>query len=198
MAHTHQEFELPNGDRGVLREPRADRDLERLAMFFSALPEARRNYLRYNVTDVEMLRSRLGQLDGTDHWRLIAEVGGEIVGDATLDREPYGWTRHVAQIRGVVSPDFDDADVGSVLYTELVHIGDAAGIEVLYTEVMPQQREVIAILGKAGFERSAILRKFAKDLKGRPQDLHVYTNDLSLVWQRLAEHLEMMDIRISG
>lgn len=197
MTDIYHEFQLRKGDRCVIREPRGGRDLERLAMFFSALPEERRNYLRYNVNDVEILRRRLEQLSGDDHWRLIAEVGGEIVGDATLDRDLFGWKRHVAQIRGVVSPDFDEANLGSVLYTELVQIGDVAGIEMLYAEVMPQQKEVIKILGEAGFERSAILPMFAKDLKGQLQDLHVYTNDLNLVWQRLAEHLEMMDIRMS-
>jgi hypothetical protein len=197
MLKLTEDFELPSGERGTLKVPRVDRDLERLAMFFAGLPESRRQYLRYNVADIEILRERLAQLDDTNHWRLIAEVNGEIVGDATLDREPYGWTRHVAQIRGVVAPDFDNVDVGLILYKELVHIGDISGIELLYTEVMPKQREAVDILGKAGFERSAILRKFARDVKGRPRDLHVYTNDLRAVWERLAQHLTAMDIKMS-
>jgi len=196
MDRIDRDVELRSG-AGVHIRACTKQDLERLASFLSSLSKERRNYLRYDVTDIEILRARLDQLDEKDHFRLIAETRDRIVGDITMDREPYGWTRHAAQIRGVVDPSFSDDDLGAVLFQALVQLGDEVGIELLYTQVMPQQRDLIEILGRAGFEKSATLTHFARDLRGRPQDLHVYTNDLRAVWDRLGQLMEEMDLRFT-
>ena len=98
-------------------------DLERLATFMSSLPLKSRNYLRYDVTNIEILRRRLDEVDGKDHFRLIAVFEDRIVGDITMDREPFGWTRHAAQIRGVVDSKFSDGELGTVLFQALVQLG---------------------------------------------------------------------------
>ena len=196
MECIDSDVELRSGTKVHIRAC-TKQDLERLASFLSSIPKANRTYLRYDVTDIEILRARLDQLDGKDHFRLIAETKDRIVGDITMDREPYGWTRHAAQIRGVIDPSFSGDDLGAVLFQALVQLGDEVGIELLYTQVMPQQKDLVEILGQAGFEKSATLRHFAKDLRGRPQDLHVYTNDLRAVWERLGHLLEEMDLRFT-
>jgi RimJ/RimL family protein N-acetyltransferase len=179
----------------VVREPEVARDLERMVKFFSDLPPKVRNHLRYQVTQVAPLRARLEQLDGENHWRLIAEQGGQIVGDATMDREPYGWTRHVANLRWVVAPGSQNEGVGPVLCSQLVAIGAAAGIELLYSEVMVSQVEQIRALEDAGFVQEAIRRGFAKGLDGRRSDLVVMANDLEGIWRHLGDLLVEMDAR---
>ena len=61
----------------VITEPSAESDLERLVEFFSRIPLKTRNHLRYDVTEVESCRARLEQLDGKNHWRLIATMNDE-------------------------------------------------------------------------------------------------------------------------
>jgi len=196
MSHKVGVFALASGEDVAVRAPSLDADLERLVAFLSSLPAAERNCLRYNVTEVGGCRIRLGQLDGRDHFRLVAEVSGTIVGDATLDREPYEWTRHVGQVRVVVTPGEHELELTTVLFRELHAIAEDAHIELLFAEVMPEQGHVISALEQCGFKREATLHGFARDQHGAQHDLLVYTTDISHIWDRLADLLHDMDVRL--
>jgi len=192
-----KEFEIKDGRKVVIGEPLVARDLKRLLEFFNNLPAEKRNVLRYDVTQVELLKKRLEQLDGKDHWRLYAEVDGRIIADVTLDRESYAWTRHVAEVRPVVAPEFSRSRVGTMLLEEIVSLGAQAGIEKLFCEVMAGDSERMNQLKKAGFTKEAQLRKWIKDTQGRSHDLIIMSNDLEDSWHRLAEQIEDLDIRLS-
>lgn len=196
MTAATKTFRLATGEAVAVREPALEADLGPLVRFLSELPESERNCLRYDVTSAETCRARLSQLDGESHFRLVAELGGTIVGDATLDREPFAWTRHVAQIRCVLAPGQHEVEVGAILFRELVSLAEEAGIERLFAEVMEEQRRLIGTLEKTGFVLEATLRGFARDLRGANHDLLVYTNELGRIWERLAMLVEGMDIRI--
>lgn len=198
MVEVIKKTPLHDGRELVVRQPKSDDDLNNLVRFLSGLPADLRNTLRYNVADEETCRFRLGQLDGKHHWRLIAELNGVIVGDATMDREPFAWTRHVAQLRCVVDPKFQQFGVGQVLFDKLVALGPGAGIERLFTEVMAEQTDLIVMLEKAGFSFEARRNKYAKDPSGKLHDLIIMSNDLDSVWKRLDEQLIEMDIRVNS
>jgi hypothetical protein len=190
---TQEFFELPDGRKLRLRVPEPAADVQALLRFFSRLPAEQRTYLRYDVTQEDTCRARLKQLDGKDHFRLVAEVDGEIVADGTLDRETFFWSRHVAEVRCVLGPEGLRPEVGRRLLHELVALGHQAHIELLFTEVMPEQTDHIAMLVEAGFVYEATRHRFAKDLAGNYHDLHIMSNDLERVWQRLEQQLEDMD-----
>lgn len=198
MKYEQKSCELHGGETIILRAPDPAEDVARLVEFFTALPDAERHALRCVVSESDPLQERLQQLDGENHFRLIAEHDGRIVGDATLDREPYNWTRHVASLRAVVAPEWVGRDINAVLLRELVILGEDAGIERLYSEVMPEHTTLINALKEAGFVHEATLEKFAKGVDGRPHDLLMMTNDLNLAWDRLAAQMLAMDLRIPG
>ena len=181
----------------IIRVPAISRDLDSLVNFFAVLPSSLQNKMRYRVTDKQLLRQRLEQIDGTNHWRLIAEIGGTIVGDATMDREPFGWTRHVAEVRAVVDPQYSLLDIEAALFKELAVLGDKAGIERLFTEVMKGQNKLITALEQTGFIYEATRRKYAKDLQGRLHDVILMSNDLDKVWKSLAKQIEELDTQPS-
>ncbi|MBN2492988.1 MAG: GNAT family N-acetyltransferase [Deltaproteobacteria bacterium] len=191
-AHTILQL---GGHELVFRQPAVEPDLDRLVSFFRQLSSEQRNYLRYDVTEAGPCRQRLEQLDGKDHWRLVAEQDGEIIGDATMDREPFGWTRHVAELRAVVNPSYLHLGVGPTLFRELAAIGNRAGIELLFTEVMADQTELVAALEKSGFVKEAVRKRYAKDLRGQSHDVIIMSNDLEAVWRRLADLIEETDMR---
>jgi RimJ/RimL family protein N-acetyltransferase len=181
----------------VIRVPTISRDLDSLARFFAALPSSLQNTLRYRVKDKELLRQRLKQIDGTNHWRLIAEIEGKIIGDATMDREPFGWTRHVAEVRAVVDPQYSFHDIEAALFKELAVLGDRGGVERLFTEVMKGQNKLIQALEKTGFVYEATRRKYAKDLQGKLHDVILMSNDINKVWRSLARQIEELDMQPS-
>lgn len=186
---------LPGNLELIVRPPDVHRDLYNLIYFFTGLPPESRRYLRYDVTDVEAGRARLLQVDSRNHWRMIAELDGRIVGDATLDRRPDTWAGHVAEIRGVIDPECHSLCVGPILFGELLEIASAGGIEMLICEVLEQDTEHIDMMDAIGFTREATLRNYARDMNGKLQDLVIMTNDLSDAWRCMLEQLEELDIR---
>lgn len=197
MESNSDVFRLSDNRKVFVRVPDAEADLEALVEFLTRLPAEVRNYLRYDVSEADMCRRRLKQVDDVDHWRVIAELDGKIVGDVTMDREPYGWSRHVAELRGVVHPDYRYLGIEPILFNQLVKFGSQAGIERLFTAVRADQRQTILMLEKEGFVYEFTRRKYAKDIKGKLRDVVVMSNDLDAVWKQLADQLEEMDIRIS-
>ena len=195
MQARAESIRLADGHEVVVRAVAVPDDLERLLAFFRGLAAGVRNHLRYNVTEREPLRARLLQLDGRDHWRLLAELDGVVVGDGTLDREPYGWTRHVAGVRVVVQPDVVDLHVAQLLLNALLGLGSVAGIERLTCEVLDTDQDRIGMLEEAGFVREAVLRAYAKGSDGRLHDLLLMTNDVEDAWRHLADQLEELDGR---
>lgn len=187
---------LADGRPITIRQVSEPEDADRLYAFFVELPASLRNYLRYDVADRELFDCRMRQLDGTSHWRLIAEVDGRIVGEATMDREPFGWTRHVAELRAVVAPSLANQDLRALLLHELVRIARRAGIGRVFTEVLAVQSDLVAALAAMGFEREAFRRNYARDLKDQLHDVVLLSNDLEAVWEQLQEMVDETDIRI--
>jgi len=171
-------------------------DTQQLFDFFCRLPPRIRNYLRFDVTRRDLLEKRLALLDNEDHWLLFAKTGGQIIAQAALDREPYGWTRHVAGVRSVVTDEWDNKGVRDILLHQIVSIAEKKGIERLYTEVQIEQRGYITRLEENGFVPYVTMPGYSKDLKGRMHDVMVMSNDLHNVWDILKERLEDMDIRM--
>ena len=197
MEKYAKEVVLSDGRTVLLRSPEIAKDLEQLVVFFAQLPPEVKNYLRYNVEDLAIAKKRLAQLDGIHHWRLIAELDGKIVGDATMDREPIGWKKHMAELRAVIDPTVDNLGIESVLIKQLVEIGAKSRVERVVVEVLKQHQGLIKVLEQEGFECVGVLKHHAKDQKGKAHDIVVMANDLEVVWKKLANYLEDMDIKLS-
>jgi len=190
MKHIHETIQLPDGTKAVMRTPDPDKDTEALAAFLSGLAAEQRNYLRCDVSRPETVHNRLAQLDGVNHFRLVIEVDGRIVADGTLDREPFFWARHVAELRCVIPEDWLGRGVGPRLVHELVQRGHGrADIEILFTEVIPAQTPLIGMFMEAGFVYEATRRRFAKDAQGNYHDVIIMSNDLERIWRQLEEQL---------
>jgi RimJ/RimL family protein N-acetyltransferase len=187
---------LADGREILIRQPSLDADLDRLLEFYAQLPAAVKNHLRYDVgANREIGVARLRQLDGKDHWRLLAELeDGTFIGDGTMDREPFGWTRHVASIRIVVSPDVEQRGVREALCEELLRVAQKVGIERIETEVLLEHESYLQFLSQLGFEREVVRKRRAKALDGKLHDLVIMSNDLERVWKRLEETVHEMDL----
>lgn len=194
MIRTNKHVTLASGQVITIAKLSKESDVERLRSFFISLPPESRHYLRYNVTNAGFLAARLAQLDNESHWRIVAELDGEIVGDATMDREPFAWTHHVAELRAVVHPDHQNKGVLAMMLEDLLALGAKAKIERLFTEVVGAQTEAIAALEKEGFVYEATRKRYAKDSSGKLHDVIIMSNDLEQMWKRLKEHLEELDV----
>lgn len=154
-------------------------DERALIEFFEGLREVDRLYLRNDVSNYRVVREWFNNLNYNRVFPLLAMQGDRIVGNATLHRKPFGWMRHVAEIRIVVSPDFRKRGLATAMFTELIHTASEAGLDKLTAEMAVSQTAAIEVFRKMGFKEETTLKGYIKDAKGKVHDLLVMTLDIN-------------------
>jgi len=161
---------LQTGTTITLR-PMVKEDADKLHTFFARVPREDRLFLREDVSRRDVIDAWARDLDYEKVFPLVAEVGDNIVGDATLHRRKGGWTSHVGKVRVVVDKDYRGKGLGSLLLEELITVAKQAGLEFLVAEVMATQAGALAAFKRLGFEKEAVLYNYVKDQMGGRHNL---------------------------
>jgi L-amino acid N-acyltransferase YncA len=154
-------------------------DQDRLLELFKGIPEEERVFLRENMAKPEAIANRVRALERGRLIALVAEAGGRIVGDATLQRRPTHWLHHVAEVHIVVDRAYRRVGLAHNLLYELFDLAREEGIETLLAEIMSEQAAAISLFERLGFRREAIFREMVKDLHGKKHDLLIMTRVLT-------------------
>jgi L-amino acid N-acyltransferase YncA len=194
MEQFSKTIKLKDGTTMVMR-PLAKRDGPALLDFFAALPNDDRLFLKEDVTSKKVIDRWLEELDYDAVLPIIAEKDSKIHGDATLHFNSHGWQRHVAEIRCVVSREYQHKGLGTALMRELVHYADLKGVSKIQAIMMETQKSAQRAFQKLGFEKAAELEDFVKDIKGKTHNLVIMVNDVSALWQKMEDLLFHSDVR---
>ena len=117
--------------------------------------------------DVERRRQRMvGDIEGADAVILVAEAGGELVGELGLHLARYG----VADLGMLVAAAWRGRGVGSALLAEAVERARAAGAHKIALQVWPHNAAAIALYERFGFEREGYLRRHYRRRSGELWD----------------------------
>lgn len=173
-----QKIALKDGTKLVLRAMNKQDD-RALMDFFESLEDADRLYLRNDVSSYRVVREWFNNLNYNRVFPLLAVQGDRIVANATLHRKPFGWMRHVGEIRIVVSPDFRKRGLASTMFTELIHTAEEAGLEKLTAEMAMSQTGAIEVFRKMGFKDETTLKGYIRDARDNVHDLLVMTLDIT-------------------
>ena len=168
---------LQTGTAVTIRQM-AKEDEGKLFAFFSRVPAEDRLFLRDDVTRRDVIDAWARELDYERVVPLVAEVGDNIVGDATLHRRKAGWTSHVGKVRVVVEKDYRGKGLGTRMVEELIDIAKKAGLELLVAEVMENQKTALAAFKHLGFEKEAVFYNHVKDQAGKEHNLVVMIKNL--------------------
>ncbi len=171
-----QNVTLEDGTELVLKA--MNKQDERILMdFFEDLYDSDRQYLRNDVSNYRVVREWFNNLNYNRVFPLLAVHEGRIVANATLHRKPFGWMRHVGEIRIVVSPSFRKKGLARVMFTELIHTAEEAGLEKLIAEMAVTQVGAIEVFRKMGFKDEAVLKDYIRDAKDEVHDLLIMTRE---------------------
>lgn len=157
-------------------------DMPGLHAFYKALPEEDRIVLKDDVRLTGWAERYLSRVSEGSVICLLARVNGEVVGEGSLYRTFYGWTRHVGDIRITVNPAWRKRGLGRAIAGGLVKIATDLGIEKVMAQVVENQLAARRILQKLGFHQEAILPRHVMDLGGSKRDLILLANDVSQIW----------------
>ncbi len=168
---------LSDGTELLLRAM-TKRDDRSLMDFFEGLTDEDRLYLRNDVSSYRVVREWFNNLNYSRVFPLLAMEGDRIVANATLHRKPFGWMRHVGEIRIVVSPDFRKRGLARLLAAEIIECAADAGLVKLTAEMAVTQKGAMEVFKRMGFKDEAVLKNYILDAKGKEHDLLVMSLDI--------------------
>ena len=187
-------IKLRDGTNISIRPIRRD-DGPALLSFFSALPEDDRLFLKEDVTNKDVINRWMDELNFDKVIPIVAEKDSAIIGDATLHLSQRGWHKHMAEIRCVVSREYQQKGLGTALMRELVAHAVDKRILKLSATMMDIQSSAQRAFERIGFKKEAELKDFVMDLKGKYHNLVIMVNDVSELWKKMEDLLHYYDIR---
>lgn len=179
----HKESKLADGTLVTLR-PMVSSDEEALYQFFQKLPEELLLFLRHNVKNRNIIHDWCLHLNYDRVLPLLAFVGDEIVGDATLHRVPYGWKRHIGRVRVVVSPNYRGQGLATLMLNELATLGHELGLEKLWGEIPLDSVAAIRACRNAGFVCKAVIEGMVKNTQDQNIDVLIMVCDIASYFDR--------------
>lgn len=171
---------LQTGTAVTIR-PMVKEDAGKLHGFFARVPREDRLFLREDVSRRDVIDAWARELDYENVLPLLAEIGENIIGDATLHRRKGGWASHTGKVRIVIDKEYRGKGLGTLLLEELSAIAKQADLELLIAEVMATQTSALALFRSMGFEKEAVLYNYVKDQAGKKHSLILLVKDLLAV-----------------
>ena len=115
-------------------------------------------------------------------------TGGDIVGCATIARDPLSWSPHVAELRVVVAAGARGHGLGRALSADAGELAVASGVEKLTVQMTPDQIGAVTVFETMGFKAEALLRDHVKDADGSKHDLVILSLDVERFRARAAAY----------
>jgi len=189
---------LRGGEQVTLR-PLVKEDKKKLIDFFSRVPLEDRMFLKEDVTDKNVIESWIKNINYERIIPIIAETEDErIIGDATLHRKVFGWSRHVGEIRIVTDRDFRRKHLGFLLAKEIFHLAMSLKLEKVDAEMMEHQHAAIKVFKALGFVKEAVLKNHVIDLNGNKHNLIIMSQNVTSLWEKMGDLIEESYRDMSG
>jgi L-amino acid N-acyltransferase YncA len=160
---------LPNGLHVTVRLL-APADRDGLVTLFTCATKDDLQYFRDDVTDRALVSSWAEHVDMRRVIPLVAEVGGRIVGQATLHRG-RGYNRHVAEVRIFVCREFRGRGVGTALIQSIVEVARLADLHHIFTLAVTSKPHEMRAFEALGFRVEGSLRDRFMDAQGNTFDM---------------------------
>jgi L-amino acid N-acyltransferase YncA len=154
-------------------------DKQAILKFAGTLAEKDLLYLRTDITDPAVVDAWIEHLQSGNTVTLLALVEGEVVGFASVHREPARWTRRVGELRVNASPAYRGGGLGRALVAQAFELGKALGLAKLCGMLTPEQNGARVAFERLGFVVEAKISGYVEDRAGHAHDMLVMCYDLT-------------------
>jgi L-amino acid N-acyltransferase YncA len=149
---------LSDGGRVLLRPLTAEDQQALIELFKIVSPEDIR-YMRHNVTDPDLVKKWVDDLDYDRVLPLVAVIDERIVGSATL-HFLEGPSRHRSEVRIYLAKEVRRRGVGSRMLQALIDLAKRRNIFMIEAQIINEQANVIRAFQNLGFVRKCILNDY--------------------------------------
>lgn len=178
--------QLHNGEEVIIRRLAPDDESE-LLRFMKSLPARERVYFRDDVTNPKVINGWCNESRRDKIIPLIATKDDKIVASWSMHMRDHGWTRHLADLRGIIHPKLRRQGLGALMVYELLSLSKRMDVERVVIELVKPQQKLLKHFEGIGFSVVAILSNWIKDTKGKYQDLHILSMQLEPAWKKMEE-----------
>src|SRR3989442_5731126 len=155
----------------------ADRDA--VLVFARALPPEDLIYLGTDITQPKTVDIWMSYIKSGRTISVVAEVDGKIAGYASIHMNDALWTRHVGELRVLVSSDRRGLGLGKRLTNEGFAIAKELGLKKITAQMTTDQRSARQVFEHLGFRPEALLADHAMSRDGHTHDLLLMSYDVA-------------------
>lgn len=178
----------------IARMTSADRDA--LVALVTTLAPHDLLFLKRDISQPKVVDAWMRALDTGELASLVARDGGAMVGCTAIITDALSWSRHVGELRVLLSPAWRGKGLGRVLMQECFAQALELGLRKLVAQMTTDQRAAIAVFEEMGFRAEALLSRHVADREGRLHDLVLLSHDVEDVARR--HHLYGMSEALGG
>ena len=146
-------------------------DREAVLGFAGGLPRHDLLFLRRDISRPETVDVWLAEIATGQIHTVLARVEEAVIGYGTLDRSTLDWSRHVAELRVVVSEEGRGKGIGGFLTREVFALALTLEVEKIVARMTLDQKGAMKTFEGLGFRPEALLRDHVKDANGVTHDL---------------------------
>jgi L-amino acid N-acyltransferase YncA len=157
----------------------AQEDKEAILEFARSLPPEDLLFLRTDITQPKTVDNWINQVKADRSITVLADIGGKIAGYSTIHTNEALWTRHVGELRVLVSRDHRGLGLGKRLTNEAFAIAKDLGLKKITAQMTTDQRSARQVFEHLGFRPEALLADHAMSRDGHTHDLLLMSYDVA-------------------
>jgi len=158
--------------------PMSSADRGALVEFVASLPPHDLLFLRRDISHPKVVDAWMRAIDAGELTSLVARDGAAMIGCTAILGDVLSWSRHVGELRVLVSPAWRGKGLGRVLIQECFAQALALGLKKLVAQMTTDQRAAIAVFEELGFKAEALLARHVVDRDGKLHDLVLLSHDV--------------------
>ena len=159
-------------------------DREALVAFVATLPAHDLLFLPRDIGHPKVVDAWMRALDSGELTSLVARDGTAMVGCTAIFTDDLSWSKHVGELRVLVSPAWRGKGLGRVLIQECFAQALELGLKKLTAQMTTAQQSAIALFEELGFRAEALLARHVADRSGTLHDLVLLSHDVAAVEAR--------------
>ena len=167
----------------IARMTRADRDA--LVAFVASLPPHDLLFVPRDLRHPKVVEAWMRSLERGEVESLVARHAGAMVGCTGIISDELSWSKHVGELRVLVSPAWRGRGLGRALIQECFAQALELGLTKLVAQMTVDQRAAVAVFEELGFRAEALLAGHVADRDGKLHDLVLLAHDVDAVRARM-------------
>ena len=154
-------------------------DRDQVLQFVNNLPEHDLFYLMNDIREPSGMQRWVEGLQEQKVFTILAEIDNRLLGYGSLRCGRMAWTRHLGEVRIMVSPDARGRGLGKLLAKEIFAVAHDVGLRRIIVRLTSAQVAARYLFQHLGFHIEALLSECVIDEQGHTQDLIFMSYDVA-------------------